>query len=590
MNAKTIAQEIVDWYRSHLDPYDCHAVNVRTHLHGPVLSVTHRILNEQDDNDHDEFAAAAETEAVEEEKKSCGSSTMPAQESAAGGVVDKSQWEALAAPPAPAASTNSSTTNEVNQKLYESLGRRSKARMDAFLAGVAIALPGADGAKSKISNKKHQEVSRAKSAPPKVLHHTNKKQVPPQKSAATTSSNSTAKNQNETTTAAAAAAAKPQNPKIVNKSPVLASLNNHGKAILRSVSVEPVAQKQPQIRDQELLIRLELYIRSLYRVNSLDQDCVVAAEPAKAINARVEIIVAAFIATVGCVRSMSPALTKLLSCMTRELMAVEYLGETLVRVIRRLVNEYEHGTSFASLAFLSSPEASAETRLTPMVLKYIQYLQSDWTILERECELERMLTLSLDSNMRRYFKTAEFQSIGHLLEACQGFRNELNNIELPPSDGTVGDGTDSLCNNASAVRQAIRDLQREVITINGQVLPPVMSRQGLIDLLSQSLNSRTLTADSQKRKSDGFVVGHLCKRSGSCPSLISTSRSAENDEDHSSLGDGDDGDDEEKKQLKRKSSLNRRASFHLSTVDILTRRLLIAASRTGTGGDSYFIV
>ena len=34
----------------------------------------------------------------------------------------------------------------------------------------------------------------------------------------------------------------------------------------------------------------------------------------------------------------------------------------------------------------------------------------------------------------------------------------------------------------------------------------------------------------------------------------------------------------------------RRRSFHLSTIDLLTRRLLIAASRTGMGGDAYFIV
>jgi hypothetical protein len=202
-----------------------------------------------------------------------------------------------------------------------------------------------------------------------------------------------------------------------------------------------------------------------------------------------------------------------------------------------------------------------------------------------------MLTISLDNSMRRYFKTVEFQSIGHLLEACQGYRNELNNIELTPSDTSTnaGDGN-SLCNNADAVRQAMRDLQREVITINGQVLPPVTSRRALIDLLSQSLNSRALTAPPEKRRSNKPPLplgnGSIHRRSESCPSLISTVRNAEDDGDHSPLGDGDD----DGRQIKRKSSLNRRASFHLSTVDILTRRLLIAASRTGTGGDAYFIV
>jgi hypothetical protein len=34
----------------------------------------------------------------------------------------------------------------------------------------------------------------------------------------------------------------------------------------------------------------------------------------------------------------------------------------------------------------------------------------------------------------------------------------------------------------------------------------------------------------------------------------------------------------------------RRRNFHLSTIDLLTRRLLIAGSRTGNGGDAYFVV
>jgi hypothetical protein len=35
---------------------------------------------------------------------------------------------------------------------------------------------------------------------------------------------------------------------------------------------------------------------------------------------------------------------------------------------------------------------------------------------------------------------------------------------------------------------------------------------------------------------------------------------------------------------------NQRQTFQLSTVDIMTRRLLVASSRTGMGGDAYFIV
>jgi len=45
-----------------------------------------------------------------------------------------------------------------------------------------------------------------------------------------------------------------------------------------------------------------------------------------------------------------------------------------------------------------------------------------------------------------------------------------------------------------------------------------------------------------------------------------------------------------KKILSSSSRRRRNGKFHLSTIDVLTRRLLIAASRTGNGGDAYFFV
>lgn len=377
--------------------------------------------------------------------------------------------------------------------------------------------------------------------------------------------------------------------KFESSSPVLTSLNNRGKALLRSVSDSVSAdtssvrsQKQAQIREQELRIRLELYIRSLCRVRSLGQECVVAYEPDRAIKARCSIVVSAFISTVGCVDSLSPVLSKLLMTLTKELLAVEFIGEALLKVIRRLVNQYEHASSFASLAFLSTPETAAETRLTPMILKYIRYLQSDWKSHERNCVLERMLSQSLDGGMRKYYKTAEFKSIGHLLEVCHGFRNELNTIELSPTSGIVGES--DLCNDPEAVSQATRDLQREVITINGQVQPIVGSRSELVNLLSQSINSRSLTAANAKSN-----VPSTVGKSESCPSLVQVGTPIiyEDETDNvSALG----AEPSCKGQTGERKPRNRKASFHLSAVDLLTRRLLIAASRTGTGGDAYFIV
>lgn len=450
MNARAVAEEVTSWYLSKLDPFCPHSQNVRRFLSGPVVSLTHGVLTGQEEMQASTYDAKEEKGDLEE--------------------LNKSLW---GMPP----------DSKAIDDLYLSLHKRSRDRLDAFITGLEIAMPSEENEKPKL-----------KSKPPRRFF-----QKTPNSSIGSVPETEPAPSLSlEGLFSPPAIQKSPKRPSI--ESPVLTSLNNHGKALLRSVSVESFSRmKQPQMEPKELKIRLELYLRSTHRVKTLQRHCVISAEPDRAIKARAEMITAALVSNVGCVRSMSPSLTKLLANMTRELLSVEYVGEDLFRVIRRIVNEYEHGTSFASLAFLSSPEASAETTLTPMVLKYIKYLQSDWKMHERNCELERMLACSLDPSMRRYLKTVEFRSIGHLLEVCQGFRHELNNIELTPTNSAYS-ASGELCNDPKAVKQAIRDLQREVITINGHALPPVTSRKDLINLLSQALNSSSLTATPLKKK------------------------------------------------------------------------------------------
>lgn len=542
MNARSTAEEVTKWYHSQLDTRASHSSNIRRLLHGPVLSLTHGIVTGRDGAASGSGSSDSYTK--EEEKKCSSGDTHSSSSGSEDGSLDKSLWGMAA-------------DCKAVDDLYHSLGRRHRARLDAFIAGVELAAPSEEEDKAKTTPSSPSSPSQSPVASMESLPES--KPVP---------------------VLTAGTPASKRSSQVLVASPILTSLNINGSALLRSVSSSDLGSIKPQIRQQELRIRLELYLRSLYRVRSLEQDCVIAVEPRKAIEARAEMIVSAFVSTVGCVRGVGPVLTKLLTNLTKELLAVEFVAEELFLFIRRIVNEYEHGTSFASLAFLSSPENSAETRLVPMVLHYIRFLQSDWKTHERACELERMLSCSLDGNMRRYLKTVEFQSIGHLLEVCQGFRNELQSIELKPSN--TCDGVD-LCNKPEVLRQAILDLQREVITINGHVLPPVTSRRDLVNLLSQSLNSRSLTATPMKYRDhdDADLLGNI----ENCPTLISTEISTQpsssiEDDVVSTL-------DSPSKDRKNR---NRKASFQMATVDLLTRRLLIAASRTGTGGDAYFIV
>lgn len=537
MDPRRIAKELSEWYQLELDPFQTHSQNVRNLLHGPVLNLTSRVLLQ----DSEEQGTDRSLNDIEEEKKLCSiprdgsedtndrTGKFPVEKIISEAPLKQSQQE---------------------DEIYFGLRRRSRARLDAFLKGVEISVT---------------SVTSERSPPPSPSLHSRSK-----KSASSLGVPKAPSSKRGVPKAPPAAASNPQSPSRTAKaprkphiesSPVLTSLNNHGKALLRSVSVEASSvRKHAQIRDMDLRTRLELYIRSCCRVRSLKQDCVVAYEPDKAIKARAQLIVTSFISTVGCVRRSSPVLLQVILTATKELLAVEFIGEDLFVVISRMVKDYEKGSSFDSLQFLSTP---AETRLSPMILKYMRYLQSDWKAHERGCILERMLSQSLDVEMRKFFKHAEFVSIGHLLEACQLWRGTLNLIELPPTSGV---GELDLCNNPEAVQQATRDLQREVITINGQTLC-WGSRRELVHLLSQSLNSRSLTAGPAKKKKNPIAVG----KSESCPSLVHAVSNASSSEEGA-------------------RNKNRRASFHLSAVDLLTRRLLIAASRTGTGGDAYFIV
>jgi hypothetical protein len=233
--------------------------------------------------------------------------------------------------------------------------------------------------------------------------------------------------------------------------------------------------------------------------------------------------------------------------------------------------------------------------------------------------------------MRKTLTTMEFQSIGHLLHVCHEYRQELQSIAVPPSqeeEGILG-----LCGDVKALKQALKDLRREVITVNGHILPPAHSMKELARLLEQTLNSRTLTlhAKHKKKARRRLTKGRsVLRRADSCPSSVaaaassalhsddsssdinmsnSSSSGSEMDSDSnplaipSSTSSGCEGDTDGSHSItdtrhedgntnheEVRPRITRRPSFDVETIDFMTRRLLIAAARTGMGGDAYFVV
>ena len=354
--------------------------------------------------------------------------------------------------------------------------------------------------------------------------------------------------------------------------------------------------RYPQFEENDLTVRIELYIRSLRRVRETGNECVIALEPPRAIKARVRGVVDSFVVTVGCVRSIGPQLRKLVGNLTKELLAVEAIGQDLLSAIGRLASEYEHQTSFASLAFLSSPEDAADAHLTPLLMSYVQYLQGDWENHVATCELESMLSRALDPEIRNMFKTIEFQSIGHLLDVCHQHRDELQNINLPRAQE---EDIEKQVSDPKLLKQAMKDVRREKITVNGRSLPPAKTLKELVFVLTEALNSKPLTLSHGKKRrkskrskkqaaaaaafrpeADTTTDESAVESSAVSESEVSSSTEGDTDGTASSGG-GDGG---------RARLARRRSVIDTTTIEYMTRRILVAASRTGTGGDSYFVV
>ena len=289
MSARSLAQEAAGWYLTHLEPTSPNAENVKAYLRGPVLALTLKVLNSPEG-----AVPGLEIEdeaAVEEEKKS-------------GGDVTESSWRKYLHPKEE--DSDVALWDEQDQDAYDALGRRTQARMEAFLATCSLALP---------------DMSRPKNT--KDTNKIPKKPIAQPKEVSLSEGLSGFRVPKNGNTSA-------------SSSPTLASIQA-STALLRQISVSSTSSTKPlpQFSASDLTTRLELYIRTLYRVRTLGRECVITAEPPRALKARAHSLVMSFVAIVGCVRSMGPSLTRLLECLTKELLAEDCLGEGVYNVIRR---------------------------------------------------------------------------------------------------------------------------------------------------------------------------------------------------------------------------------------------------------------
>ena len=226
---------------------------------------------------------------------------------------------------------------------------------------------------------------------------------------------------------------------------------------------------------------------------------------------------------------------------------------------------------------------AADSHLSSLILNYLHYLQSTYKMHIASAEIESMLSNILHPKLRQTFHNTEFQSLGHLLHVCEMHSDLLQNIKLPPIRNFQS--ISSKCTNPKDVKQALKDLRREIITVNGSVIPPAHSLKELVCLLSETLNARTTSLYSSS--SSGRTI--------SSNAIRIESDSDESEHEKYGVSSGNEGDSESRgrhrarfRQSKGVERGARKRSFDGATVDKMTARLLIAAGRSGTGADAYF--
>lgn len=618
-NPRIAAEDVAKHYISRLNPYISHKSNVKKYLRKPILALTRRFLLPQKDYDQMETNQQVRNQNFGEETAvfdfSKAREGLDWRDYMETSQVGESGLDQSFVSETETETEDNSERDTMDETVNPSmkLSRRSLARMESFLASCALALPN-DVTSAELNTSVKGNLHPIS---PKWMHSLTSKLT------SVVGVSGTRKSISDSFT------------QLNTKDTSITTNRSSSKPRVQTKSI-----KYPQMHLNDLIVRIELYIRTLRRVyavmkssklpNESKDECVIHLEPNRALETRIYNMIDSLISTTGNVGSMSYTLSILLTHFTREMLAVEYLSEDIQEKINTVVQEYEHQTSFASLAFLSSPEESAETHLAPLLFAYVDLLVRDHTSLVWDCRLEGTLTRALDPTLRKVFKTTEFRSIGHLLKVCDEFKESLQNIVILPKDhllhASSKDGSsevnilaspsfeynlNDLCENKTAVKQSLRDLRRETIVINGHVLPPIKSLSELLTLLRERLNSRPVKLKDKKIgniSTDESIESASETDSEQEPQIYSDAPSSHlysDSEESDIVGSGDEGDvdtslcnDPSGEDISHSAQDSRKDAKHASrrrvhsidAIDILTRRLLLAASRTRGGGDAYFVV
>ncbi|CAM9099869.1 unnamed protein product [Scytosiphon promiscuus] len=209
-----------------------------------------------------------------------------------------------------------------------------------------------------------------------------------------------------------------------------------------------------QISKEELTFRMSLFVAMM----RAEKDGVGEDKDASVDVMRVEAVVRGYAANAAEIlplqRPARTLLPPLLYCMACEVLHVRLLGPEVREVCRQIVSDYE-----TRAKLWMSPAQNAERFLRPLVTEFASWLRTNRDVLYQGSATEGLLR-SIDEGLRHSLKTQVYRSPEHFLQVLRSLSARLTDMPLPSYDPSGGD------DHPFDVSQTLKDVSRERFDVN----------------------------------------------------------------------------------------------------------------------------
>ena len=263
-------------------------------------------------------------------------------------------------------------------------------------------------------------------------------------------------------------------------------------------------------------------------------------------------------------------LTPLVESLSREILGVPDVDSNTREKIAELVTTYERQHSFFQTA-----EANAKRVLVPALRELLVWLRQNEDSLVANSATEGMLAVIPD-DLRHKLKTQVYYSADHFFEVFNELRPRLAKLPIPLHP--------LLEDTTMDAAQAMKDMHRERLTLNGPEVAPADIPRLLSDLIHGLLESSLALADGAAvaaREGSQGVNGQASQAANDVPTSPGSRNGTEGEVStppHASL------------TSPTLPTAPRHARAHVALSEHLVMRTINAASRTTSGGDAFFIV